>query len=234
MLPPDGMAGTNWITAELHQAYLWSGDAAFDMDLSRNEYKACKSLPGAPSACIRSPPPSTLIQSESVWKYNDASVPLPPGKTWMQPAFDDSAWKSGKGYLGYGVNGGISTRISNETAGNGRRAYYFRRVFTALDGPCYFDLTCSLLANDGAVVYLNGREVYRQQMPVGPVSSDTSASSWGTWARKDTRISGGWLKAGENLMAVEVHQMKGSTANGFFDAALTGLREGATCLPAPL
>eukprot|EP00897_Mesotaenium_endlicherianum_P006050 jgi/Mesen1/5473/ME000275S04787 len=138
-------AGTNWIAAEVHQSYLWSGDAAFDMSVQRHQFIDCKTLPGAPSTCIRQPPPTTLFS------YSDASLPLPPAN-WTAIDFSDASWKTGRGVLGYGSWSAIYTKLSNATsAGQGQATYYFRRSFSLPDGPCFYDMTHSLLANDGAV-----------------------------------------------------------------------------------
>ncbi len=50
---------------------------------------------------------------------------------------------------------------------------YFRTSFTAESAPD--DLTLQLLADDGAVVYLNGVEAVRDNMPTGPITADTRA-----------------------------------------------------------
>ena len=49
--------------------------------------------------------------------------------------------------------------------------------FTVADPSAVSALSLKLLRDDGAVVYLNGTEVYRNNMPSGSISSSTLASS---------------------------------------------------------
>ncbi len=44
-------------------------------------------------------PRVSLVTTGTVWKYNDTGSDLMTD--WMNPAFDDSAWSSGVGPLGY-------------------------------------------------------------------------------------------------------------------------------------
>ncbi len=65
-----------------------------------------------------------------------------------------------------------------------------------------------LRADDGAVVYLNGIEVRRVNMPDGAVGWSTSPISWVSGRSEDTqdhRISTDALIDGTNVVAVEVH-----------------------------
>ncbi|CAI7774470.1 unnamed protein product [Closterium sp. NIES-54] len=149
--------GINWVAAEIHQAYLWSGDAAFDLSLSRLGVNDCpappsnssSAVPALASPCIRSTYRS-LLPEGTVWRFNDASMTAPPAG-WHLPAFNDAAWPSGPGVLGSGGWWNISKSLTKAASGSNRRAYYMRTAFTVPDGPCFFNLTLWILANDGAV-----------------------------------------------------------------------------------
>ncbi len=108
--------------------------------------------------------------------------------------------------------------------------YYFRKSFTFAGEPAYTELRLNSLVADGAVVYLNGVEVYRQNMPAGPVAYATPASS--NVAVPDysglVQIPAGSLVAGVNVLAVEVHQAEGSADGPLYGADLI-----ATPLPVP-
>lgn len=53
---------------------------------------------------------------------------------------------------------------------------WFRHAFVLSDQPAAFAyLTATSLRNDGAVVYLNGAEILRDNMPAGPGDSQTLA-----------------------------------------------------------
>ena len=60
---------------------------------------------------------------------------------------------------------------------SGSTTFYFRQEFSFNGNPARTSLTLRLLADDGAVVYLNGAEVHRANMPGGVVAHGTLASS---------------------------------------------------------
>lgn len=109
----------------------------------------------------------TLVAAGSTWKYlADGSN---QGTAWSQPGFDDSTWVSGPAPLGFG-----DPHIITSLPG-GFVTYYFRHTFAVADASSIAGLTLRLLRDDGAVVYLNGVEVYRSNMPPGPVGFSTLA-----------------------------------------------------------
>jgi len=107
-----------------------------------------------------------IIPLDATWKYLDDGSDQ--GAAWRDPIFDDSAWSSGAAVLGYG-NGDETTALAA-----GPTTYYFRHVIdlqeTAVVSP-----ELSIRADDGAIVYLNGTEVFRINMPEGPVDFATEA-----------------------------------------------------------
>jgi hypothetical protein len=80
-----------------------------------------------------------------------------------------------------------------------------------------------LLRDDGAVVYLNGREAFRSNMPTGTVEHNTlalsSLSSESLFFRQD--IDPGLLVAGTNVVAVEVHQASQTSSDLSFNLELS-------------
>jgi len=94
----------------------------------------------------------------------------------------------------------------------GKTTYYFRAHFS-LDSHVAANLSeanvqLSFLVDDGAVVYLNGAEIYRSvcrraRSPILRSQTDRSA----TRRTKDRLWPPGWsLNAGDNVLAVELHQ----------------------------
>ncbi len=53
---------------------------------------------------------------------------------------------------------------------------YFRRAFNVTNASLFNGLTLRLMRDDGAIVYLNGVEVWRTNMPAGTVTHLTTAS----------------------------------------------------------
>ena len=77
------------------------------------------------------------------------------------------------------------------------------------------------MVDDGAVFYLNGQEIYRQNLPAGPIDATTPASSEIGRHRRDRADCAcrhGACKSGQNVLAIEVHK-SGDAVN---DALLVG------------
>ena len=138
--------GTNTIAIEVHNKANAPGDLGLDAELKLNAGGG-----GGGS--------STLFDFGSVWKYLDPSVDQ--GTAWRASTFDDASWASGPGMFGFGNTGVVTTL----TKAQQRTTYYFRRTFTVTGTPT--PATLELLRDDGAVVYVNGQEVARSNMPTG-------------------------------------------------------------------
>ena len=166
-----------------------------------------------------------LVQASAApWKYLDNGSDA--GTAWISPAFNDSAWPAGPGQLGYGD--GDETTLLTATAAGGTHPIttYFRHAFTVADPTRLLDLELKLLADDGAVVYLNGTEIVRQNLPAGPVDFKTLASTSisGTAENAFTthRVPATRLVPGTNVLAVEVHQSAANSSDLGFDLSLLG------------
>ena len=167
----------------------------------------------------------TFIPKESIWKYQDDGNNL--GSDWMLNNFDDSNWESGQGKLGYG-EGDENTEISYGANGNNKHiTSYFRKTFTVVDAAQYADqLIVNLLRDDGAVVYLNGEEIIRSNMPTGVIDFETTALDFVGGLEEETYLSFtinvNQLLEGENVIAVEIHQSNGTSSDLSFDLELRG------------
>lgn len=162
------------------------------------------------------------VTEDALWRYNDSGTDL--GTAWTATDFDDSTWDFGQAELGYG-DGDESTTLSfGGDPDNKHITYYFRKTFTVEDPSAFDQLNLRLLRDDGAVVYLNGTEISRTNMPAGAIDYQTLAS--GTVAGGDESIfelfevdpSG--LQAGENVLAVEIHQANPSSSDISFNLSL--------------
>jgi hypothetical protein len=82
-----------------------------------------------------------------------------------------------------------------------------------------------LLRDDGVVVYLNGVEAYRNNMPTGAIGYTTRASSFIGGADETAwltvLLNPALLVAGTNVIAVEIHQDSPSSSDISFDMELT-------------
>jgi hypothetical protein len=174
-----------------------------------------------------------LVPTNAVWKYLDNGSDQ--GTAWKERAFNDSAWASGPAQLGYG-DGDEATVVSFGPNSNAKYiTTYFRRTFTVTNVASYTNLTVQLLRDDGAVVYLNGTEVFRSNMPVGPITFTNVALAAVSGADETTFFSSGvspaLLREGSNVLAVEIHQNVGTSTDLSFDLQLTG--EAAAAVNSP-
>lgn len=164
----------------------------------------------------------TLVTTGSVWKFFDGGSE-PAG--WKALNFDDNGWLMGPGQLGFG-DGDESTLLNRtNTLGETNTAFYFRRKFTLSDPSAYSNLLVRIRRDDGAVVYLNEVEVFRSNLPLGPVTYATLAP---TFAADDGQsffansVSTALLLTDENILAVEVHQNALTSSDISFDLELKG------------
>lgn len=166
---------------------------------------------------------TSLISKESSWKYSDAGTNLET--SWKETSFDDTNWSQGKAELGYG-DGDENTVISYGSSSNNKYiTYYFRKGFSIADKTAVQSLSMQIKVDDGAVVYLNGVEVNRSNLPQGNISYKTEANSGVGGSAESTFINfianAQLLVNGKNIVAVEVHQSSGSSSDISFDLELS-------------
>lgn len=165
-----------------------------------------------------------LVPTGSVWSYLDDGSDQ--GVAWRAPDFPDSGWDSGPAQLGYGdgdettiVGYGLSSSEKHITT-------YFRHTFQVVDPGAVASMTLEVLRDDGAIVYLNGNEVFRSNMPSGPVDFETPAVVPVAGAAEDAffsaYLSAALLQPGENVLAVEIHQSSPTSSDISFDLSLEG------------
>lgn len=169
--------------------------------------------------------PRTLVAKSSNWRYLDTG--LAPGAGWQTSAFDDAAWEVGAGELGYGDDDEATTVNCGPTAPDcddqNFATTYFRHKFTVSDPTRVDSLMLELLRDDAAIVYLNGQQIFRDSnLPtiVGHATFATQSSDEN--AMTTLAVNAALLVAGENILAVEVHQAAADSSDISFDLGLTG------------
>ncbi|BCT93909.1 hypothetical protein LYSHEL_29360 [Lysobacter helvus] len=159
-----------------------------------------------------------LVKPRSEWRVSPSDQ-APPG--WTSTNFDDAAWPEAPAPLGFAPKLEAMAGVAP-----GTKVAYFRKRFDVQDPQLVRDLTLRLRVDDGAVVYLNGREVHRtnfDKQVLKPVSGAAELAYF------PVRLSPELLRAGTNVLAVEVHQYEDNAQDDLvFDAALVGNRVDAT------
>ena len=178
-------------------------------------------------------PPAPLVPFGSVWKYLDDGSDQ--GTAWRASVFNDSAWAAGPAQLGYGDGDEATVVGFGPDVGNKFITTYFRRAFN-VSSPTDFDcLLLRLERDDGVVVYLNGVEVVRDNLPAGTITNSTPANVFLAVPYETNVFLAGvdssLLVAGTNVLAVEIHQSDPFSSDISFDLELTGsLSGGPACV----
>lgn len=176
---------------------------------------------------------STLIHGGDIWKYSDTGQDL--GTNWSQPDYDDSGWASGPARLGWGDPAVLTTVSFGPDPTNRNITTYYRRWFVVPDNVVLTNLNFRLSRVDGAVVWLNGQEAFRTNMPAGPITfsnqAPRSTTGQSAYIFCSTNVPVSNLPAGSNLVAVEVHLFVPGRITSGMDLELLGM---GNFLPPPL
>jgi hypothetical protein len=170
-----------------------------------------------------------LFGYNQVWKYDESGNDL--GSTWKDVGYNDGAWPSGAGFLGFEANGSAamilftnlaggsgtntSLNLTNQTLGGiggTNITFYFRTSIGSLPfdpsapgnvirATSYFD--------DGGVIYVNGSEQVRFNLTNSPVALNytnyaIAGSTEGAGGLVTSNLQG-FVQA-NNIIAAEVHQ----------------------------
>jgi hypothetical protein len=162
-----------------------------------------------------------MVPPGSVWAYRDGGVEL--GTDWRGTNADVSFWYQGPAKLGFGDDD-VVTQLNwqNPTNGEVFPTYYFRHAFEAPNPSALSNLAARLRRDDGAIVYLNGTELFRDNMPEGEVNYLTRALAvvLDEYEFIQRWIDPTRLGTGTNLLAVEIHNANPQNHDVGFDLAL--------------
>lgn len=209
----------------------------FDWD-ETTQTPILKGMTGA-TAPVQPTVSTSISTAETTWKYLDNDTDPAGNSTdagynrtsWTQADFNDSAWKSGKGSFGAkngkiaSLGGGCTpnTLLSQykEDGKTDKEAFFFRTTVTVADAKAVKAITGSILYDDAAIVYLNGHQI--AAFDAGNISanmqyggSNDGAPRTGTIDLSDA-VSLGYLKNGENTVAVEIHQGRFNSSDIYMD-----------------
>jgi hypothetical protein len=202
--------GNNVVAVEVHQNSAGSTDLTFDLEIVGNFA------------------PVNMISFGANWSYLDNNT-RPVG--WETTSFNYSGWAVGASELGYGD--APATAVSYGGDVNNRHiTTYFRRTFNVTGLSTLNSITMNIVRDDGMVVYINGKEVARDNLPGGTPAHSTLASTAISDAGETTpitfSISPCDLVEGTNYIAVEMHQSSGNSSDLSFNMELIGSIGGGT------
>ncbi|HNP98419.1 MAG TPA: fibronectin type III domain-containing protein, partial [Bacteroidia bacterium] len=163
---------------------------------------------------------TSIVPANAVFKYYDAGAD--PGTGWKLASFNDASWAQGAAELGFGDN--PVTKLKT-----GKMTYYFRRTVNIATPSQYSSFIMKVRRDDGIIVYVNGTEVYRNNMPSGTVAYNTKASSTCSddgASVLTTTLSNTLFIAGNNVIAAEVHNRSTGSSDITFELQLSGNSSG--------
>ncbi|MDE0827383.1 MAG: lamin tail domain-containing protein, partial [Akkermansiaceae bacterium] len=183
-------------------------------------------------------PPESIkyVDYDSTWTYNDLNVDL--GTEFAGLNYDDTAWESGQGLLGFDdfnlnlPGGGIRTAMTRPPFLDFREdnmiTYYLRTEFTFDRDPVGSQILIDAYVDDSARFFLNGQEIGRIRLPTGQIDWKTLAAeslspeaTAGDEAIDENFIDidgSSLLVVGTNVLAVDVHNESPGSSDLVFGA----------------
>jgi hypothetical protein len=172
------------------------------------------------------------IDANSIWRFNDTGNQ--PPSDWASLSFDESSWSNGLSLFYGGVSAQAmpepvraTLALTNADGTNRVLTHYFRHRFEFPGNTNTSTMQLRHIVDDGAIFYLNGQEFYSIRMSATrPVYATNIASSTVGNAIYEPLVQSGIslpltnLNAGENVLAVEVHQRVTGTSDAAFGANL--------------
>ncbi|MFC4817117.1 metallophosphoesterase [Flavobacterium sp. GCM10023249] len=164
---------------------------------------------------------TTLVSTGSSWKYlaNGSNQ----GTAWRATTINETGWSQGNAQLGYG-DGDEATVVSyGSSSSNKYITTYFRKTFNVANASAFLNYTLKVKRDDGVAVYVNGTEVYRNNL-----ASGASYTTLATLASDDggtfqtTTLPINTFVTGNNTIAVEIHQNAANSSDISFDLELIG------------
>ncbi|KAK8809667.1 hypothetical protein WA158_000610 [Blastocystis sp. Blastoise] len=135
-----------------------------------------------------------IVSNDATWKQLNSGAEAPSG--WNTVSFSDAVWPTG-------ISGSLSAPTGT--------TQYYRTTFTlSTIDPAYSGIDISASTYAGMIVYLNGHEIRRINMPTGTVNYNTAATAEFTssalFTSSVSTLVNPILVVGTNVIAVEIHK----------------------------
>ena len=164
-------------------------------------------------------PVTFIAAGRSGWRYREGtSEASSPRSAWRKLDFtEDNSWKNGRAPIGYG-DGDDRTTISMQ---NKFSSVYLRRVFDVKAGDIPARLALRVYTDDGAVVWINGREVARVSVPGGTLRFNSFANNHeAAWEEVVIPNPDEILNVGKNIIAIHALNATLGSSDFSIDAEL--------------
>jgi hypothetical protein len=159
---------------------------------------------------------TTLLDTAGPWRYQEGN--FTPSATWYTTwhslGFNDAAWPVGATPIGYSIDNDVTYATPLADMYENYVTFYVRGAFQVSDPATVASLELEAGYDDGFVAYINGVEVARANMgaPGSAVFVNTEASDMHEETQTPTErfaipMTSGLLRQGENVLAIEVHNV---------------------------
>ncbi|MEX0275056.1 MAG: helix-turn-helix transcriptional regulator [Flavobacteriaceae bacterium] len=167
---------------------------------------------------------TNIIATGDEWYYYDAENA--PEIGWENELQLTENWKKGISPLGYGDEG-IKTIIGfGDDPKKKHITKYFKKTIR-IDNPFeYLAYTLKVQRDDGIILYLNGREIMRNNMPDGIIDHHTTATGLINNNYEGSLLNHVIfpedLNIGINIFSASVHQARATSSDCLFNLELVG------------
>lgn len=136
----------------------------------------------------------------------------------------NSYWKSGKTPLGYGDRKVVTDMYYGDDKDRKHITKYFKKDINIKNN--YIAYEFKIQYDDGFVLYVNGKELYRENMPNGSITNETLAVVR-IQGREESEFKikifeSNIFKKGKNTISVGVHQNRPSSSDCIFSLDIIG------------
>ena len=169
---------------------------------------------------------TSIFATGEKWMYYDKGSLN--GKNWQSSSYSTSNWVSGNAPLGYSKSGVVTTLDYGTDSNNKRPTYYFRKSFNLSSAPAASDeFILDYTIDDGMIVYVNGVEAGRYNMPSGSITYESYSTTHanGNPDKGQMTLNGSLFKRGTNVIAVEVHNNSATSTDILWEASLSKIEK---------
>lgn len=167
-----------------------------------------------------------IINSGDEWEYYDSGNLR---QTWYKGTKRSIQWKTGISPIGYGDGKVITEIYSGSDIQKKDIVKYFKKTITLENPNDYLAYGLQIKRDDGIIIYLNGNEVFRNNLPSGRITNVTLALSiiekQGEVEPIFAAIDPDKFLTGENTFAIEVHQVSQRSSDCIFDLEMFGYKD---------
>lgn len=166
-----------------------------------------------------------IIKKGDTWEYYDANTP--PKDDWFLNNSNEENWKTGISPLGYG-DSFVKTELNyGNDPENKYITTYYRKTFRIKDPFKFLLYRLNIQKDDGVVIYLNGREIVRIDMPDGTINHNSLARGLIVLGKMESYVHKLILTPddfipGINIISASVHKARVNSVDCIFNLEIIG------------